>query len=129
MRSVKVWAVTPGGDVGEGGVYRAIIDTGATRTVVPRRILRDLGHSLFEPERIAIEGRRVPVALFMMEIESDGGSCQPHLVAAAVSDIHAKKAGEGIILGHDYLQAAGTVLRYNVEPHAISCPPPRRRRR
>lgn len=125
VRDVRVWAVTPAGNPGREKVYRAVVDTGATVTVVPRQILRDLKHKTLPAyAKVYLHGEAFPQAFFLMS-EEDVADSRPHFQLAAVSDEYASRSGDGIdfILGHDYLQAAKAVLRYNAVPHTVSCEP------
>ena len=125
VRKVKVWALSVKGDPGLDETYKAIVDTGASKTVIPRRVLKGIKHHVLPNQHVYYRGREVPVALCLFQLEADAngdGDCEPRAILVAVSDRLARQAGHGIdiILGHDYLQDAEAVIRFS-EPHSVSC--------
>jgi predicted aspartyl protease len=119
-KRVKVHALLDRSSKGAGRWYSALVDTGATKTVVPRRLLEELGTD-FSAEYSYHEGVRMP--LVELTIRLYGRGCEDRVIFAIVSDELAAKAGPeaDILLGHDYLQAASAIVRYNLRPHQISC--------
>ena len=109
----------------------ALVDTGASKTVISTRLSTLLGGSILM--QIPMEGRRVPSKLTAIRLQAPG--CGEHPVVVAVDDDLVDRAGlnpEGekadVILGHDYLEAERTTLRYlergdDVRCEAESTPP------
>lgn len=138
IRDVLIWAPSARNKYHDPAEYRAVVDTGATITVIPDRIVDELGID-FVDDFAQIEGRIVPLALIRLQVTADNGrSCKPTMLIAAVSSSLAARAGKDrqgrridLILGHDYLQRAKAVLRYD-DPHTVECVPmqraPQRRR-
>lgn len=130
VKTVSVFAIdSEGNKLGPVKSYRALIDTGATSTVIPRRVLRSLKGQTIPGKYQSHDGEPVPSTLVALRL--GGARCETKVVVAMVSDKIAAKAGHGttLILGHDYLQRAEAVLRFDVKPHAASCTPKSKKRR
>lgn len=122
IRTAYVTAVdTEGNPVDKPRRCRALIDTGATATVIPRRVAIRLGGTSIAEGYSHLEGE--PVASKVVRLRVSGAGCQTQVVVAMVSDKHAARAGAGasMIVGHDYLQRSLARLRYDTDPHGMDC--------
>lgn len=115
IKTVKICGLTPHGQSFRSGAckrMRALVDTGASSTVISSKLAREIGAANV-PSQTMIESRRVERCLASIELEAPGCSQKP--VLPVVSDELVSRAGNGlqIILGHDYLQADRAALRYH----------------
>jgi predicted aspartyl protease len=98
----------------------ALLDTGATATVISARLARRIGAVAVRREVLFFSAsagdRRVPMAAVMLSL---GGGCKTHLIFAAVSNAIADDAGHEVIVGHDYLQRAH--VRLDCERRTATC--------
>lgn len=123
VRTVRIAKLNSRGALGKAVAYRAIIDTGTTRTVIPERIMRATGVK-FLKQRTNLGGKSYPLVLLIIWLIGDkGDDCAVLPIVMIVSDELAQKAGPDVdvILGHDYLQGAGATLRYDTNPHQVTC--------
>ena len=124
-RKVLLCALSPDGTRGKCREYTALIDTGATRAVVPKRILRELGTEALPDFTARLDGGRAPVALLSVRLAAP--RCGERAAVAIVSDRYARKASKAdLILGHDYLQAEHVGLLFSPTRHRVAGAPPRR---
>lgn len=128
-RRVTLCALSTEGRRGTCRDYTALIDTGSTRTVIPRDVLDELGARPLLDVTMPLGRRRYPAVLLSVQLGAP--HCAETAAVAIVSTEHARKAGPGarIILGHDYLQHAEATLAFTAPRHRVSCPKSGRRRR
>lgn len=120
--TLKVRGITgdfrPSGD-GPTSV-EALVDTGASRTVVSSRIADAAGIQRTHVGHIAGVVGHVAVDVGPAVIAADACGCAPEALFVAISDAITKAADAEMVLGHDYMQTA----RMRVTPHDESarCP-------
>ena len=98
----------------------ALVDTGATATVIPRYLAALAGARVVPGLR---HMQRRPYDGAMVALRVEGCPVSPHV--AVVSDrlaSRAKPAAE-IILGHDYLQDNRVRIDYEDRRPGVTCPP------
>jgi hypothetical protein len=102
-------------------LVQAVVDAGASLTVVPRRVARQV-RSVVQPiGRVNLEGRLYPVRLMMVRLV--GPNWAPKLVSVVVSDeLAARTATEGVsaVLGHEYTQKDHVGIFFSSSPAATS---------
>lgn len=116
--------VNIGGLTGTGKITKtasdvvAIVDTGATTTVISQKLAKRLGGRNLK-YYAHIEGRSVPLKLVVIKLKVKG--CEEDAITVAVDSRLASRAGKTssgdpieIILGHDYLQRRNVTLHGNV---------------
>ena len=117
------------GFVGAAQTVDAIADTGASVTVVSRRVAKAAGVVIDPDVPAHITGAvgrlKVPVGLAVLL--PSGCGCEPEAVLVAVSDRITKNAGAEVILGHDYMQRAHMAV--HPQPRRAACAPPTTRAR
>lgn len=88
----------------------ALVDTGATMTVISRRVAEDAGVVIAENriETIQTAGGRVRYHPAWVLLQAP--DCKLLTLLVAVSDAAADRADAEIILGHDYMQRARMVV-------------------
>lgn len=116
IRKITVCGLDGAGNPLNCRTVTALIDTGATQTVLSSKIDKELGGFQI-PQTAKIEDREVRQRLAAVELDAPG--CRANVVAAAVDDKLIRRAGKGpdgkpiqAILGHDYLQRERGALRY-----------------
>lgn len=122
IRTAQVIAVDAEGNaVGRPRRLRALLDTGATATVISRRLAKSLGGHAMGEGYSFLEGK--PVGAKVIRIHVAGRNCPPQVIVAMVDDEAARRARPGatIIVGHDYLQRSLCRLRYDTDPHEMDC--------
>lgn len=127
VRKVNLAPLSTEGDVsGKVRTWNALIDTGATVTIVPRSFLKRWDCVKGLPVRL---GRGLYPTV-ILAVCLDGPNCRPHVLSVAVSTRHASKAlpHAEMILGHDYLQRERGLIAYTDEGHQVGCIPYRRRK-
>ena len=100
---VELLGLDAEGDPQGHAVARAIVDTGASISIISRKLARELrGVSL--PALAVIEGKMRRGAMVAMRPARAG--CKLVAVAVVVDDELVARAGEGaaMIFGHDYMQ-------------------------
>lgn len=104
----------------------AIVDTGATVTIVSRAIAELAGAEIVPGLQI-LHGR--PRAATWIAIRLDVPGCRRSKQLVVVDDRVAASAGPRafMILGHDYLRSNSTQINYANDKGLVSCPPHRRR--
>ena len=125
IRKVDLWGLSEGGELrGRALAVTAIVDTGATRTVMGRDLGLRLAASFIRRE--TIEGRPVPVMLALVRLHATG--CEPRALLVAVDDALASRGGTDrrgqpveVILGHDYLEAEAAAVRYGKRGDQVLC--------
>jgi len=125
FRKVDLWGLSEGGELrGRVQGAMAIVDTGATRTVISRGLGLRLGGPFVREE--SFEKRKVPIVLALVRLRDRG--CEPRAILVAVDDELADRAGTDrqgkkveIILGHDYLEAEGAAVRYRDRGDEVVC--------
>lgn len=126
IHKIEVCGITGDGTPKKCVVANAIVDTGATTTVISPALSANVQAGRTQT-KATIEGRKVPVDLTMMKLQARG--CDYSIVAAAVDEKISARAGEvdgkriDVILGHDYLQRRQAVLAYGdrTEKHSVTC--------
>jgi hypothetical protein len=116
LRKITVCGLNSKGDPLNCQTVTALIDTGATQTVISSKIDKKLGGFQI-PQTVEIENREVRQRLAAVELDAPG--CRANVIAAAVDDELVARAGNDedgapiqAILGHDYLQRERGALRY-----------------
>jgi predicted aspartyl protease len=98
----------------------ALLDTGATATVISARLARRIGAVAVKRQALFLSpsagDRRLPLAAVTLSL---GGGCKTQLIFAAVSDAIADDAGHEVVVGHDYLQRAH--VRLDCERRTATC--------
>jgi hypothetical protein len=111
-----------------GGVtnIEALIDHGASMTVISTRLARRLKGRLLKGMKVPIEGRKVPVKLTALTLHAEG--CGERPLVVAVDDDLVGRAGTNhvgapteIILGHDYLEGERVGARYTERGDDVVC--------
>lgn len=125
VRRVNLAPLTADGDMGEVRTWKALIDTGATVTVIPSHFLEGVDYIHGLPSRLG--KTRYPTAILAVSL--DGEHCEPQSLSVVISTVHAKKAEPEaqMILGHDYLQRERGFIAYT-DPSKVGCLPMRKRR-
>lgn len=108
---------------------KALVDTGASRSVIPRSVMERLG--VVRQSRPAfLERRRFPVYLLPFHLEAPG--CEVHPALAVGDDALAARAGPDaeMIVGHDHLQRVNANLQFSPREgeDKMHCVPGRRPR-
>jgi predicted aspartyl protease len=100
----------------------ALIDTGATITIISRTIAELAGAVIVSDLQI-LHGRSQDGALMAIKLASPGCRRSTHLVV--VDDRSAATAGPRafMILGHDYLRKNHAQIDYTDEGASVRCPP------
>lgn len=110
VRKVKLCGidVARGEMIGACSTVNAIIDTGATKSVISRAVAQKIAGA--ELLKLPIEGREVPTKLAAVHLKAR--RCKVRPLVVAVDDALVRRAGSApdgsridMILGHDYLQA------------------------
>ncbi len=117
FRKVDICGLTAEGKrLGRVKGVDALVDTGATKTVISSALARKLGGRSLNIQT-TIEGRRVGLKLAGVTLRAPG--CDIDALVVAVDDTLVRRAGVGstgeaieVILGHDYLQNKRAALRY-----------------
>lgn len=108
----------------------ALVDTGASKTIVSERFARSFGLRPLEMTGgVSGIGGVFEVSVGLALVQARDGTCGAEPLVVGVSDKIARQAGAEVILGHDYMQARRMVVR-PFQPSA-SCEPranPSRRR-
>lgn len=127
VRKVEVCGLTGAGELGKCVLANAVVDTGATKTVITPELAAHVRASR-TPVKSPIEGRKIPVNLTMMKLHEPG--CDYAIIPAAVDAKLAARAGKtddgkriDVILGHDYTQEYKATITYGerAENHSIKC--------
>lgn len=131
VRKVDICSVTSAGNPGTCATVYALIDPGASSTVISARLAKRLGGKLL-PARYgaSIEGRKHPVKLTAIKLHAP--SCTEAVIPAVVSEqlVARAKLDVDMLLGHDYLQRKRVALLYAETPaeHKAACTTSRARR-
>jgi predicted aspartyl protease len=100
---------------------RALIDTGANRTIISRRVARRLGiRGTRQTGSVRTGSGYVETPIGFAFVRAAGCKVEP--LAVAISDTLADHAGVEVILGHDYMQAAK--MKLDMESLSLQCPRP-----
>lgn len=104
----------------------AIVDTGATVTVVSRSLAELAGAEIVPGVQI-LHGRPRDAAWMVIRLNVPG--CRRSKQLVVVDDRVAASAGPRafMILGHDYLRSNNAQISYDNDKGLVSCPPQRRR--
>jgi hypothetical protein len=83
----------------------ALVDTGASRTIVNTRVAREAGVVLTDlPGNVSGIGGTVPVTLGVVVLAAHECGCAPQALLVGISDTITEAAGAEVVLGHDYMQ-------------------------
>lgn len=90
-------------------VFDALVDTGASRTVVSRAVALRLGIRPVASGGMSSAGGmvRMPVGAAFAMVRG----CDAEVLMVGISDDVAEVAGAEVVLGHDYLQAVRMAVR------------------
>ena len=123
FRKVDICGLTEEGKQLGCTAANALIDPGATKTVISRALAKKLGGSLISGYKATVEGRDVPLKLAGVTLRAPG--CDIDALTVAVDDTLVARAGHPaeMILGHDYLQHKRAAARYGnrEDDHEIVC--------
>ncbi len=133
-RQVKLCGLTPDGKKRGCVEAQALVDTGATKTVVSEAIGEQLKvPNIKLPHATTLNDR--PVKIKLAGVELAAPRCQIEALVVAVDDQSVQLAGKApngkpveVILGHDYLQNQHAALQYKSRGDSISCRPSRKKR-
>lgn len=83
----------------------ALVDTGASRTIVSTRVARDAGIRVTAlPGNVSGIGGTVAVKIGPAVIAAHDCGCKPQALYVGISDTITRAAGAEVVLGHDYMQ-------------------------
>jgi predicted aspartyl protease len=123
---LKVQGISGAGDLlGKVVTVDALVDTGASKTIVSRRVAKAAGIEVGSvPGHITgVTGRaKVPIGLAVLMAQECG--CDVEGVLVGVSDTVTRNAKADVVLGHDYMQAAD--MRVMPRELRAECPKPAR---
>jgi predicted aspartyl protease len=114
IRKVEVCSLTEGGKRGRCETVDALIDTGASSTVISDRLAARLGGaSLPTAYHATIEGKAFPRKLTSVKLKER--ACGLEALAVVVSNTLVARAARPVevVLGHDYLQRKRVALMYD----------------
>jgi len=106
----------------------ALVDPGSTTTVISEKLATAIGGPYLEGMEATIEGRKVPVKLTGLTLDSPG--CKIRALTVSVSNEIVARAGRApnghladVILGHDYLQRSYAQIAYGerTKDHSVRC--------
>jgi hypothetical protein len=108
-RTVQICGVDDKGDVRACRDVKALLDTGATRSVIGSALAERLQGAI-QPKGTEIEGREVPLMAARFGVRAP--DCIPWRNPVIVDDDLVERAGAraGMILGTDYMQRRDMVL-------------------
>lgn len=121
FRQVNINAPDISGYPGPTHSYIALMDSGASISVISEEMAEEMGVDVFAG-RARLGGRSYKRARLYITLE--GEDCSEQRIDAVVSTRIARKAGPKaqMILGHDYFQKANTIIAYTKDPrHLVSC--------
>jgi len=123
VRKVDICGLTAEGKKLRCSSVDALIDPGATKTVISEALSRRLGGRFIKGIPATIEGRKVPLKLTAIALRASG--CDASALTVVVDDKLVGRAGNSLemILGHDYLQRKYVALQYaeREEDHLVAC--------
>lgn len=124
IRKVEVCSLTESGKQGRCETVDALIDTGASSTVISDRLASRLGgNALPAAYGATIEGKSFPRKLTSVKLKEH--ACGLEAIAVVVSDTLVARAARPVevVLGHDYLQRKRVALMYdeNVAKQKVVC--------
>ncbi len=128
FRKVKVCGLTDAGGVLGCQTVEALLDSGASTTVVSAELAKKLGGKMLAGMDAHIEGRDVPLKLIGLKMEAPG--CRVSALTAAVDTSLVARAGAApdgstthVIVGHDYLQRGFARLQFSPKSaeQTVSC--------
>jgi hypothetical protein len=125
LRKVKVCGLDVEGNVRGCRVVDAIVDTGATQSVIGSELAHELGGQHIGVAAM-VEGHKVPGTVLMVEL--DASRCTPQAAAVIVDDGLAERAAPAqMVLGHDYMQRTRVGILFSNEPAEtkVACHPRR----
>jgi hypothetical protein len=127
IRTVRLHGLSPSGRSRDSIEVRALVDTGATVTIVSNAIAKLAGAEII-PGGQFLHGRTQKAAWMTIQLDAPGCTRSKHLVV--VNDRVAATAAPraSMLLGHDYLHKHEARIDYTKHGDALSCPPRKRKR-
>lgn len=121
VRKVDVCSLTAKGARGKCSTVSALVDSGASKTVISKRLADRIGGEMLASDyNVSLERRSLPLKLASVKLHARG--CDMDALAVVVDNrlIARARRDVDVILGHDYLQNKHAVLRFSLKEEAQS---------
>jgi len=133
LKKVEICQLTQGGVKSHCETVDALIDPGASSTVITSELAKRLRGGVFPHKFDAtIEGRKFPLKLIAVKLDAPGCVDDTPLTVVVGSELVARAQHDvEMLLGHDYLQKRHVALQYaeRMEAQTAVCAPSTVKRR